>query len=136
MKIEDKILRRKNRRRYELKTHNYQQLHRLSIFRSNKHIYAQIIDDKIGKTIVSCCSNNKDLKEKKIKGYNIEGAKEIGKLIAEKAKELSIFFVIWDIGQYKYHGRVKALIENARNFGLKDSKEIKRLKTTRKQNDK
>jgi len=103
---------------------------RLCVFRSEKHIYAQLIDDEKAKTIVT--SSDLELKEdkssfrpfvaarefKKNRGTKIEKAKEIGKLIAKKAKDLKIERVVFDRGGYKYHGRVKAVAEGAREGGL------------------
>ena len=86
---------------------------RLSVFRSNQHIYAQLIDDEEGKTLASIS----DLKLKKnIK--KIKAADEIGKLIAEKALEKKIKKVVFDRGGYKYHGRIKEVAEAARKGGL------------------
>ena len=94
---------------------------RLNIFRSNVGLFAQLIDDEAGKTIVSASS--KEIKPKKAKD-DIEGAKilasfEIGKLLAKKASEKKIGSVVFDRGGYKYHGRVKAVAEGARDGGLK-----------------
>jgi len=91
---------------------------RLCVFRSAKHIYAQLrIDDENGKTIIS----TSDLKFKKSKKEKTkkEKAFEVGKMIAEKAREIKIEKVVFDRGGYKYHGRVKALAEGARSGGLK-----------------
>jgi large subunit ribosomal protein L18 len=87
---------------------------RLAVFRSVKHIYAQVIDDTKGHTVVAASSNEKDLKN----GGNVAGAKEIGKLVAERAKDKGIKAVVFDRGGYQYHGRVKALAEAAREAGL------------------
>jgi large subunit ribosomal protein L18 len=87
---------------------------RLAVFRSVKHIYAQVIDDTKGHTVVAAGSNEKDLKN----GGNVAGAKEIGKLVAERAKDKGIKAVVFDRGGYQYHGRVKALAEAAREAGL------------------
>jgi large subunit ribosomal protein L18 len=84
------------------------------VFRSVKHIYAQVIDDTKGHTVVAASSNEKDLKN----GGNVAGAKEIGKLVAERAKDKGIKAVVFDRGGYQYHGRVKALAEAAREAGL------------------
>ncbi len=89
---------------------------RLSIFRSNKHIFAQLIDDEKGVTLASASSVDKELKLEN--GGNIEAAKKIGELIAERAKKLKIKQVIFDRSGYLYHGRIKALAEAARNKGL------------------
>lgn len=87
---------------------------RLSVFRSNTHIYAQLINDEIGKTVASASSH--DVKEKK--GKKIDIAKAVGLMIAEKGKKAGITKVIFDRGEYKYHGRVKSLAEGAREGGL------------------
>ncbi len=87
---------------------------RLSVFRSNTGISAQIIDDLIGKTLVSFSS-----KELGSKGYNIETSKNVGEKLAEKALANGISAVVFDRGGYLYHGNIKALAEGARNGGLK-----------------
>lgn len=87
---------------------------RLNVFRSNTQIFAQIIDDVKGVTLVSSSSVELKLKN----GGNVEGAKEVGKDIAEKAKKLKIKNVVFDRGGYLYHGRVEALAEAARENGL------------------
>src|SRR5262249_6763969 len=88
---------------------------RLAIFRSVAHIYAQVIDDTKGATLVSASSVDKTAKTK---GGNIAAAKTIGKLVAERAKETGIKSVVFDRGGYQYHGRVKALADAARAAGL------------------
>jgi large subunit ribosomal protein L18 len=88
---------------------------RLAIFRSVAHIYAQVIDDQTGQTIVSAASTDKS---RKITGGNVAGAKAIGKLVAERAKEKGVSKVVFDRGGYLYHGRVKALADAAREAGL------------------
>jgi len=88
---------------------------RLCVFRSVKHIYAQLIDDEKGKTLVA--ASDKGLKKTK-RDKKVDIAKETGKLIAEKAKEQKIEKVVFDRGGYQYHGRVKALAEGAREGGL------------------
>ena len=92
-------------------------LPRLNVYRSNKHIYAQIIDDEKGVTLVSASSNDKELKL--ANGSNVEAAKQVGALIAKRALEQSITAVVFDRGGYLYHGRVQALAEGAREAGLK-----------------
>ena len=89
---------------------------RLAVFRSIAHIYAQVIDDRAGRTLAAASSNEKDLK---VSGGNVAGAKEIGRKIAERAKEKGITRVVFDRGGYLYHGRVKALGDAAREAGLK-----------------
>ena len=89
---------------------------RLAVFRSVAHIYAQVIDDAEGKTLVSASSVDKG--GKTTKGGNVAAAKAIGKLVAERAKEKGITKVVFDRGGYQYHGRVKALADAARAAGL------------------
>jgi len=89
---------------------------RLAVFRSNKEIYAQIINDATGTTLVSCSSKQKDIKAV---GTKIEIASIVGKAIAEKATKAGIDKIAFDRGGYLYHGRVKALAEAAREGGLK-----------------
>jgi large subunit ribosomal protein L18 len=88
---------------------------RLAVFRSVNHIYAQIIDDQQGHTIVAAASTEKVLKGK---GGNIDGAKMIGQAVAERAKSKGVTKVVFDRGGYQYHGRVKALADAARAAGL------------------
>lgn len=88
---------------------------RLSVFRSSKHIYAQIIDDKQGRTLAAASSKDKDFDGK---GCNKEAASSVGKLIASRAKAAGVEAVVFDRGGYIYHGRVKALAEAAREAGL------------------
>ncbi|MFT6746909.1 MAG: large subunit ribosomal protein L18 [Glaciecola sp.] len=90
---------------------------RLSVFRSNKDIYAQIIDDLSGKTLVSVASNGKDLTG--AKGSKVELAQLVGKKIAEKALSAGVENVVFDRNGYLYHGRVKALADGVREGGLK-----------------
>jgi len=91
---------------------------RLSVFRSSNHIYAQLIDDARGHTLVSASSLEKDMREKLKSGGNVEAATAVGKLVAERAKEKGIDKVVFDRGGYIYHGRVKALADAAREAGL------------------
>ena len=88
---------------------------RLCVYRSNTNIYAQIIDDEKGNTLVSASSLDKDLK---IKGLNVEAASKVGEALAKKAKKAGISKVVFDRGGYMYHGKVKALAEAARENGL------------------
>ncbi len=89
---------------------------RLSVYRSLKHIYAQLIDDTAGRTLVSASSVEKN--SPVTNGGNVAAAREIGKLVAERAKAKGITKVVFDRGGYRYHGRVKALAEAAREAGL------------------
>ncbi|MFZ5930494.1 MAG: 50S ribosomal protein L18 [Pseudomonadota bacterium] len=91
---------------------------RLSVFRSSKNIYAQVIDDVAGRTLVSACSLDKDLREKAKTGADCAAAAAVGKLVAERAKAAGIAKVVFDRGGYLYHGRVKALADGAREGGL------------------
>ncbi len=91
---------------------------RLSVFRSSKHIYAQLIDDVKGTTLVAASSLEKTMREGAKTGANIAAAKAVGKLIAERAKEKGIKDVVFDRGGYLYHGRIKALADAAREGGL------------------
>src|SRR6476620_5008537 len=89
---------------------------RLAVYRSLNHIYAQVVDDQLGKTIVSASTTEKDLRGSS--GGNIDAARRIGKAIAERALEKGIESVVFDRGGYLYHGRIKALTEAAREAGL------------------
>ena len=91
---------------------------RLSVFRSSKHIYAQVIDDVKGTTVAAASSLEKTMREGAKTGANIAAAKAVGKMIAERAKEKGIKDVVFDRGGYLYHGRVKALADAAREGGL------------------
>jgi len=91
---------------------------RLCVYRSLGHIYAQVIDDQSGKTIVSASSVDKDTKKGLKGGGNVAAAKVIGKTVAERAKAAGVTKVVFDRGGYKYHGRVKALADAAREAGL------------------
>jgi len=91
---------------------------RLSVFRSDKHIYAQIIDDLAGKTLVAAATTADDVRGDLKNGGNIERAKRVGRVIAERAKSAGITKVAFDRGEYKYHGRNQALADAARKGGL------------------
>jgi large subunit ribosomal protein L18 len=92
---------------------------RLSVFRSSKHIYAQVIDDIKGETLASASSLEKTMREGKKTGANIDAAKAVGKLLAERAAAKGVKEVVFDRGGYLFHGRVKALADAAREGGLK-----------------
>jgi len=89
---------------------------RLTVFRSSKHIYAQVIDDLTGRTLASACTNEKG--GKVANGGNREAAAGIGKIVAERAREAGIEAVVFDRNGYQFHGRVKALADAARKGGL------------------
>jgi large subunit ribosomal protein L18 len=108
------IIRLRVHKRIRSRVSGTQERPRLAVFRSVKHIYAQVIDDTKGHTVVAAGSTEKDSKN----GGNVAGAKEIGKLVAERAKDKGIKAVVFDRGGYQYHGRVKALAEAAREAGL------------------
>ena len=91
---------------------------RLSVFRSGKNIYAQVIDDVAGRTVASASTLDKTLREQIKTGADSDAASAVGKLIAERAKAAGVSQVVFDRGSYLYHGRVKALAEAAREGGL------------------
>jgi large subunit ribosomal protein L18 len=110
--------RRKRRVRSALRKHANGRP-RLSVFRSSKHIYAQIIDDTKGETLVAASTLEKDLRTKLRTGADKAAAAEVGRLVAERAVKAGVETVVFDRGAYKYHGRVKALADAAREGGLK-----------------
>jgi large subunit ribosomal protein L18 len=114
-KIEKKEIRNTIHARIRRKLRGSAERPRLAVFRSVAHIYAQVIDDAEGKTVVSASSVDKG---GKTNGGNLAAAKAIGKLVAERAKEKGITKVVFDRGGYQYHGRVKALADAARAAGL------------------
>ena len=109
--------RRKTRVRLQIKRAANGRL-RLSVFRSSKHIYAQIIDDVKGATLVAASSLEKAQRDGAKTGANVEAASAVGKLVAERAIQNGIKEVVFDRGKYLYHGRVKALADAAREGGL------------------
>ena len=109
--------RRAKRARYQIKQKSHGRL-RLSVHRSGKHIYAQIIDDKAGKSLVAASSIEKDSRTKLKTGANKDAAKTVGQLVAERAVKAGIKEVVFDRGGFIYHGRVKELAEAAREAGL------------------
>ena len=92
---------------------------RLAVFRSQAHIYAQVIDDGTGRTVCSASSLDETLKKDAKRGANVASAKAVGKLIATRAKEKGVEAVVFDRGGFQYHGRIKALADAAREGGLK-----------------
>ena len=91
---------------------------RLSVFRSSKHIYAQVIDDVKGETLAAASSIEKEMRGSLKTGANVDAAKAVGKLVAERALGKGVKDVVFDRGGYRYHGRVKALADAAREGGL------------------
>jgi large subunit ribosomal protein L18 len=116
--------RQKRHKRIRAKAFGTSETPRLCVFRSNKHIHAQLIDDNTGKTILSINDIEKSAKKSSPKdnvpvGRKISSAREAGKLIAEKAIKNKIEKIVFDRGGYQYHGRIKAFAEGAREGGLK-----------------
>jgi len=119
MALAEKVKRRlKIKYRIRKKVFGTPERPRLSVYRSNKHIYAQLIDDEEGITIVTASTLSKELKEKLEGKTKAEQAKLVGKLLSEKALKAGIKTAVFDRNGYKYHGRVKALAEGAREGGL------------------
>ena len=116
-KIEKKEIRKRIHVRIRRKLRGTTERPRLAVFRSVAHIYAQVIDDVEGKTLVSASSVDKGSRGSK-GGGNVAAAKTIGKLVAERAKEKGVKQVVFDRGGYQYHGRIKALADAAREAGL------------------
>ena len=116
MKRFNSKIKRKIRNRKKLKDVNTNKL-RITVFKSLKNISAQIIDDKVNKTIVSASSTEKELK--KTKSKKIDLSNTLGELLAKRAKKKKISSVYFDRGGYKYHGRIKALADSLRKNGLK-----------------
>jgi large subunit ribosomal protein L18 len=119
-RIGDKNRTRANRRkRIRGKVHGTTDRPRLSVFRSTRHIYAQIINDELGTVVASASTMEAQLRGTGKYGGNIDAAREVGKLLAERAVSKKIEAVSFDRGGFKYHGRVKALADAAREGGLK-----------------
>lgn len=115
-KVSKNEMRKARHERIRTKMHGTLAVPRLSVFRSNSNIFAQLIDDENGVTLVSASSIDKELKL--TNGSNIEAATKVGELLADRALKAKIKEVIFDRGGHLYHGRVKALAEAARNKGL------------------
>ena len=118
LKSKELFLKRARRNRQALRKKGETKL-RLSVFRSSKNIYAQLIDDQKGSTLVATSSLDKDLKAVIKSGNDKSAAEAVGKLVAEGALKEGLNNVVFDRGGYRYHGRVKALAEGARGAGLK-----------------
>jgi large subunit ribosomal protein L18 len=116
-RLSDRTDRRRGRVRGRLRTAAGERK-RLSVFRSSKHIYAQVIDDEQGATLVAASSLEEGAREGRKTGASVTAAKAVGKLIAQRAQEKGIKDVIFDRGGYLYHGRIKALADAAREGGL------------------
>jgi len=116
MARDQKLFDRRKRRTRQRIVHAANGRPRLSIFRSGRHIYAQLVDDRAGQTVAAASTNEKE--EKPAKTWNVDAAKSVGKKIAERALAKGVKQVVFDRGGYIYHGRVKALAEAAREGGL------------------
>lgn len=92
---------------------------RLSVFRSSKHIYAQVIDDGSGKTLLYCSTQDPEVKSKVAYGGNVAAAKAVGQILGDRLKEEGVTAVVFDRGGFRYHGRVKALADAVRETGVK-----------------
>jgi large subunit ribosomal protein L18 len=114
-KVDNSVIRKRIHKRIRRKLQGTPERPRLAVFRSVAHIYAQVIDDSKGRTLVAASSVEK---AGKTAGGNVAAAKTIGKAIAERAKEKGINRVVFDRGGYQYHGRIKALADAAREAGL------------------
>lgn len=117
-KVNRNEARLKRHKRVRKKIHGTAQKPRLNVFRSLNHIYVQVIDDDTGVTLAAASTLDKELRGALEKTCNIDAAKKVGELIAKRALEKGIKDVVFDRGGYKYHGRVKALAEAAREAGL------------------
>ena len=116
IKADKNLTRQKRHARVRAKLNGTAECPRLNVFRSNQHIYAQVIDDAIGHTITSASTLDKEFQLEPTS--NIAAATEVGKLIAKRAMEKGVSTVVFDRGGYLYHGRVKALADAAREVGL------------------
>lgn len=111
--------RARRHRHVRKKVHGTSQSPRLNVFRSNRHIYAQLIDDLAGSSLVSASSLDPEIRKGQDMGLNLDLAKRVGSLLARRAIEAQIHKVVFDRGGYLFHGRVKALADAAREGGLK-----------------
>lgn len=121
MTVLKRIAKRKQRRTYRVRNRVRRDAHgrpRLSVYRTNKHIYAQIIDDAEGLTVCAACTLEKSVSGPGTNAGNKEAATKVGKLIAERAVEKGIKEVAFDRGSFRYHGRIAALADAAREGGL------------------
>jgi large subunit ribosomal protein L18 len=117
VKPAERFLRRRRRTRAALRTASRGRP-RLTVFRSSRHIYAQVIDDRVGHTLVAASTLDGQLKTGLKTGADRAAAEQVGKLIAERAKAAGVEAVVFDRGAYRYHGRIKALADAARAGGL------------------
>ncbi len=113
------VNRKKRHRRVRTKVSGTAERPRLNVFRSSKHIYAQVIDDQAGETMVAASSIDSQMRSELKHGGNREAARKVGELLAKRAVDKGIKDVVFDRGGYLYHGRVKELADGAREAGLK-----------------
>ncbi|MHB9133419.1 MAG: 50S ribosomal protein L18 [Armatimonadota bacterium] len=121
MKLRREAALKRRHKRVRAKVHGTPERPRLAVHRSLQHIYAQVIDDIAGRTLAAASSNEPAFREQindKLKGWNVDGAKLVGTLVAQRAKEKGVAKVVFDRGGYVYHGRVKAVADGAREAGL------------------
>jgi len=118
-KVSRNIHRRRIHRRVRVKVSGTAERPRLCVFRSSTHLYAQVIDDAAGRTLVAASSVDKEMRKQIQGGGNVAAAKIVGQAVAARARAKGIAKVVFDRGGYRYHGRVKALAEAAREAGLK-----------------
>lgn len=120
MNHEKTINRQRTRRRFRVRNRvrGTAERPRLSVFRSGKHIYAQVIDDLAGKTLAAASTQDKKVRSAAAKGYNLDAAKAVGSALAERALAAGVKQVCFDRREYRYHGRVAALADAARQAGL------------------
>ena len=112
------LTRRRIHERIRQRARGRTQAPRLNVFRSSSHIYAQLVDDSRGHTLVAVSSRDKEVRQNLKSGANVAAAKTVGQVLARRAKELGISHAVFDRGGYAYHGRVKALADAAREGGL------------------
>lgn len=121
MSVRSRLAKQQQRRRFRVRNQVVRNAHgrpRLSVFRSNRHMYAQIIDDVAGKTLVSASTVDAAISGPGGVGGNTDAATKVGQLIAERAKSAGVTQVVFDRGGFRYHGRVAALADAAREAGL------------------
>ena len=121
MGVRSRLAKQHQRREYRVRNRVIRDAHgrpRLSVFRSNRHMYAQIIDDTAGKTLVSASTVDSEIAGPGGVGSDAESAGKVGRLIAERAGKLGISQVVFDRGSFRYHGRIAALADAAREAGL------------------
>ncbi len=116
--VDKNVARKKRARRVRFDVRRLRERPRLTIFRSNRHIYAQIVDDRAGITLAQASSLDKEFRRKPDESFNLETARKVGLRLAARAMEKSVNRVVFDRGPYLYHGKVKALADGAREGGL------------------